>query len=237
MGLALKAVFTDWYNTIFVKDKKNGKYAKFIMAGLVVFAIGWGAYYAYNYFIFRRESAAQKIFNECLREFENVEKGDGSWYDVQVAFQMGYKQHASSKLAPYFLAYKAEALNNDGKKKEAIETLGQALEKMNKSAGMFSMYKTKLALMKLDMKDDPVLQKEGLQELEAIACVGTADKACEESSGNHSALYYLGLYHWEKNDIQMAKNIWQKLVAMQVDKEGMASGYIASAREKLSQID
>ena len=48
-------------------------------------------------------------------------QGAQKWNDVERAAQAGAQRHASTKLYPYFLAYKAEALIQQGKLKDAAQ--------------------------------------------------------------------------------------------------------------------
>jgi len=230
----IRNIVVDGYKNMFFSNNNFSKYARytFIVAGICV--SGLSGYYVYSLYISNRESAAQKVFSECIVDFENAKKGIGSWDNVQVAFQMGHKQNSGSMLAPYFKAFEADSLYEQGKNKEAIETLANALEDMKSDLDMFSLYKTKLALMKFDSKREN-LKAEGLKELESIA--GLGDKSDKATSGRGVALYYLGSYFLGQNNIEKAKEAWEKLVALEVEKEGPVSGYIGLAKEKLNSLN
>jgi len=214
MYLALKELFTQLYYEAFVKDERSA---------------------GFKFYIFSKESSAHKALNECVIEFSKVRNGAGSWKDVEVAFDAGYKNNSGSKLAPFFLVFKSDALFEQGKTKEAIEALGKALKVMSEKDDFYGAYKAKVALMQLDSADESV-KKEGLDSLEKLADTN--------NSGQVVALYYLGLYSFDKNDTVNAKKYWQKLVqldeeARKKDDSGIMSKvtkYVGVAREKLEQL-
>ena len=229
MAVALKVALTQWYREIFVDNQKNGNFLNNILIILVAFGFIWGGYNLYKYYMYSREATAQKVLTECIAEFDKAKGGMGSWLDVEVALDMAYKQNSGSKLAPYFLAFKADAMHNQGKTKEAIEQLQISLNKMDKESGMFGAFSAKLALMKLDAQDE-ALQKEGLAELQVASE--------KDNSGQGVALFYLGSYYWGKDDFVNAKEAWSKLVALSGEKEDAPlSPYARMAKEKLELID
>lgn len=228
MYVALKVGISQWYRETFAESETNSKYLNYILTFVVAGGVFWGGYNLYNYYICSREASAQKVLNECIAELDKAKGGMGSWYDVEVAFQMGHKQNSGSRLAPFFLAFKAEAMYNQGKVKEAIDTLNESLKSMGESSDLFGMYNAKRALMKLDAKDD-ALQKEGLAELEAASQ--------KNDSGQGVALFYLGSYHWSNNEFAKAQEAWKKLVALREVKDVKVSPYVQMAKEKLEQLD
>jgi len=239
MVTVFRNIFGELYRAVFQGDERYTRYGRDILIVVAVLVIGFGGFKLYRYRVYTRESTAQRIFYECLNEMQNVRNGIGSWYDVEVAFQMGYRQNSNSKLAPFFLAFQAEALLEQGKNEESLMVLSDAINKMSADSNMYWIFKTKQALVKMDMPDE-VVQKEGLQELEKIACIS---KGCDkENAGMAVALFYLGSYYWQKDDpstdsgasLQKAKDIWNKLVSL--EKKDIDSPYIALAKEKLKQI-
>ena len=228
MYVVLKITFTEWYREKFKESETNSKYLNQVLTVIIGGLVVWGAFKGYGYLVYRKESAAQKVLTECIAELNKAKGGIGSWYDVEVAFDMGYKQNSGSQLAPSFLVFKAEAMYQQGKVKEAIETLSKSLEAMGPKSDLFGVYSVKRALMKLDAQDE-ALSKEGLTELQA---------ACQEdSSGQGVALYYTGLYYWDNNEFAKAKDAWEKLVALRDIEDVKVSQYVEQAKERLEQID
>jgi len=231
MYVALKTVIRELYAQM-AQNKKAGKLAKDVLIMAILLGVGIGGFKLYKYYTFNKQATAQKVLSECLVEYERAEAGTASWYDVEVALEMGYEQHAGSKLAPYFLAYKAEAMYEQGKKKEAIESTKQALEKMSPKDDLYGVYNVKLALMKMDSETESV-QQEGLRLLEKIAL--------GDDSGKAGALYNLGVYYWDKDNTEKAAGYFKQLAAMEIKKEGELPGvksqYMTMAQEKLDQLN
>src|SRR5437868_10788485 len=77
----------------------------------VVLALGAGSFGAYKWVVASREQRAQKFFAECVEEYNRViAQQSGAWEEVEKAFAAGYEKHGSSSIAPYFLAFQADAL-------------------------------------------------------------------------------------------------------------------------------
>jgi Tetratricopeptide repeat. len=233
MYIALKELFCHLYKEATVKNEQKSGFLKNTATVLIIGGLLAGSFYGYKFYIYSKESSAHKSLNECVIEFSHVKNGSGQWRDIEVAFDAGYKNNSGSKLAPFFLVFKSEALFEQGKAKEAIEALEAAVRKMSVKDDFYSVYEVKLALMKMDSKDEAV-KTEGLNGLRAQASV----------MGNTIALYYLGLYYFDKNDIENAKKYWQQLVsideeARKKDDSGLVSkvtSYVSMAKEKLEQL-
>jgi tetratricopeptide (TPR) repeat protein len=231
MITGVRNLLVESYNYVFESNQKYTKYAKEIGIVVLVVVAGFGGLKIYNYYLYSREATAQKVFYECMREMQNARKGIGSWYDVEVAFEMGHRQNAKSKLAPFFLIFKSEALNAQGKKQEALDLLNNTLKHLKGDDDMHSIYSVKRALMKMDMEEETI-KKEGIQELEEIGCLRAEHK--KKKAGQIPALYYLGSYYWNNDNFEKAKKVWDKLVSISpVEPE---SPYINLAKAKLKQI-
>ncbi len=180
-----------------------------------VFALGLiGAvgYYGHSYLSSSREQQAYKAFSESHDFFEQALASDDGkdkektlklWKDVALAFQTGYTQNKKSTLAPYFLAFQAEALIHQGELNQAVDVMNQMLGSLKKDSPFFGLYAAKRALMKLDMPDDAA-NKAGLEELLALANE-------EVNPHRDMALYYLGEYYWVNNEREKAHISWRYL--------------------------
>ena len=80
-----------------------------------------------------------------------------------------------------------------GKIADACAIFESVIAALPKDSPVLPLYKTKRALMKLDMPE-AAKQAEGLEELRQLA----ADKTNKNSD---VAQYYLGLYYWARNDL------------------------------------
>jgi hypothetical protein len=158
----------------------------------------------YRWYTIQREKDAQKIFAECLDQQERAESGDGAvaWSMMVDMWKSGYEQHKNSNLAPYFLAYAADACVKDGKMQEALQLFQVACDSMPKKSPLYGLYSVKRALMDGAVNGN----KQGMiDQLQRLA----------EDTGNKQrdqALYYLGLSYWVDNDLNNATQAWQQLM-------------------------
>ncbi len=211
-------------------------------SGLVVFSVTIlaisGGYGVYRYSSSLREQRAYKAFAESHDFFEQVLAKDSSanvgesmtlWGEVELAFKSGYAQNSRSSLAPYFLAFQAEALIHQGKLKDAIEVTDRMLGSLKKSSSLFSLYAVKRSLMKLDMPDE-ISKKEGLEELTNLA-------NSEVNLNRDIALYYLGEYFWANNESKKARITWEYLQKMaSVGKSPTPSPWFDLVKARLETI-
>jgi len=196
---------------------KIERYRKELSIALtVIFFVGIGGL-VYRWYVEKREVAASYAFAQCMKSFEHAKSDVSKWPGVLEQFEAGYKEHKSSTLAPYFLAYEAEVYLNMGNREQALQTLRSVT--IAKSSLLYGGYAVKTALLEIDIADAAV----GLQSLQDLA-------KDTHNSARDMALYYLGLYHWSQNDVAQAKIAWQDLV--QLDN----SPYAAAAQDRLQYL-
>jgi cytochrome c-type biogenesis protein CcmH/NrfG len=185
------------------------KILSLLLAGLVVGAVG---YSSYSYLSTSREKYAYKNFAESHDLFEQaVAADDGTsekkntelWKDVELAFEEGYLKNKKSSIAPYFLAFQAEALIQQKELAKAVTVMDGMMASLKKDSPLFGLYAVKSSLMKLDM-ENAELRKRGLEELIKLANE-------ELNPSRDMALYYLGEYYWSQNEPQKARISWQYL--------------------------
>lgn len=207
------------------------KYARALFGIVVGVALLGSAYWGYFSYKTSQEKQAQKILSECIEQFERASYPGsmGSlWPSVEMACQLGYEQHSSSSLAPYFLAYEADALLAQKKDNEAIAVMGNMMNLLSSDSPLYDMYATKYALMQLDAADEKT-HVDGLNALQALG-------SKESNKQKDIALYYLGSYYESVNDIAAAKNTWEQLVAIESPDAEYASPWIAHVKERLNQL-
>jgi hypothetical protein len=133
-------------------------------------------------------------------EFKSKEE---KWATLKSAATLAYDKFSSSNLAPFFLAYSAQAMGEQGNKKEATSTLENAVGKMS-SGDLKDLYQVKLSILKIDSGADDVAAA-GLQALQ--------DVASQSGSGAQAlALYRLGEYFWTQKKFDDVKNYWGQLM-------------------------
>ena len=203
--------------------KNNTGYMNYLFIVLGIAAVAGAGYFGYRWYIVSREQSAQVMFAECLREYEKGVRERQTWADIQALWAAGYARHTQSSLAPYFKAFEANSALKQDKKAEAVALLDAALSLVAASSPLYTVYATKRALINIDLGNEA-----GLQELEKLAY----DK---NNIQRDVALYYLGLYHWSKNNIEDAKEAWETLTALP-DSPAQATLWTALAEQKLQQI-
>jgi tetratricopeptide (TPR) repeat protein len=149
------------------------------------------------------------------------------WEKVSALFNKAYQGNASSSIAPYFKAFEAEALLNQQKHSQAIETLAQAVSEINDPA-IKANYSLKLALMQLDDANESSHQK-GFTHLKSLA-------ENTKSLVHDAALFYLGSYFWHKQEFDVAKNYWNQLLLSYGPDSKNPSPWADQAKEKLKLI-
>lgn len=220
LWLIVKGWFTEKVET--TKARKTDRSSSVLLIILIGCGLVYGGYWGYHWFGARREAAAQKTFADVLQLVEHAKQDPKQWADVAAACAAGYEQNSSSKLAPFFLLHRADALAAQGDIAQAMTVMQDALAKMSSSSPVRALYAVKLGLMKIDSADQAV-KAAGMQELAAIAQ--------QESAGADMAAYYLGLIHWQAGDVEKAKDAWKKLIGTSTQEN--ASPYSFLVDEKL----
>lgn len=217
--------------------RKTGQLEKIIndnstyLAGVLgVIALGIGIWYGYRYLTIQKEEAAQSVLADCFAEYENAAQKKGQWADVARMCKIGYEKYSSTKVAPYILAVEIDALLMEQKHDEALAKLDQMLARIGTSSPLYYLYKTKHALLKIDMPDVP-LQQSGFKDLEQLAFD-------TKNIYNDEAQFYLGLYYRMQDQNQKAQEIWTTLAKRNenlTDKQAQ-SPWAVLAQEKINGL-
>jgi len=208
------------------QNGKSSKVTQVVFFGALLVGIGYGGSSLYRWRVASREAQAQKDFSEAIQLFEQAKGRPEKWEDVAGALALGYEQHHTSSLAPFFKLFQAQAMLNQKKRPEAIKLMDDAIERMSNDNVLLSSYQTKRALVKMDATDVAV-QAAGLAELKAVA-----DNA--NSPAQDVALFYLGMHYWHHDQLVPARDTWKKIE--QLDKQGEQSPFALLVQEKLQQI-
>jgi len=198
--------------------------------------IGLIGYYGYGIYNTRFQRAAQVAFSESIDVYKQalaaaMNKGDvdknveGLWDEAEIAFKAGYAQNKSSDLAPFFLIFESQVLLKEGKKAEAYELLAEAVNKIPEKSPFFYLYKTKQALMEIDLKDGK--SGSGLRGLDLLLDLSKN----KNNMFRDLALFYAGEYYWSTNEIDKAREQYKALEAMNTD-----TPWAAQAKAKLKKI-
>jgi len=221
----------EWYQITVkpqIESMRDYGYAREISVGvagaLVLVAGVWG----YRSYTHKKESAAQVAFAENITLYREAMQGKADiWPQVEQKSSADYEHYKHSSVAPYFLMIKADSLARQEKGAQAVEVIDTVVASLPKEAPVVSLYKTKQALMKIDMQDE-ASRAQGLDELRKLA----SDK---DNKNSDVAQYYLGLYYWARNEMTEALDVWKNLVASQATEKLAASPWAGLAKEKLAQ--
>ena len=215
------------------RDFKQDKYALPIALALSVGLLGFGAWKAKLWYVARQEGAAQLVFSEALDEYDRVlfalKKGNQEkeqWEDSTIAFKTVEDQHKGTVYAVHSQAFQADIAARQGDFEQALHLLGQAVNQMGDKAPGYYLFKTKMALLKLDAQKT----QEALADLTQLA-----DDA--DNSNSDTAAFFLGYYHWSHDKFDEAKKVWNRFEKgkQPTDAQKM-SPWAQIAQVKLSQI-
>ncbi len=221
-----------WMDTLQGKPKPEHpliRYGTPLLFTLLALAALSAIYMGYRWYAQGREQKAQYACNLLLDEYMQLQKESNADY---AAFaekaQMIYAEHKRAAVAPYIGLLIVDAQLKVGKKEEAVATMDTVACAAANNAIVSDLFKTKQALLKIDSADQ-AQQEEGFKALALLA---------DSTDNKHRdyALYQLGLYHWNKNDLQAARAAWQELVESQEVELRAPSPWVDMVAEKLAVI-
>jgi tetratricopeptide (TPR) repeat protein len=190
-----------------------------------------GLWWVYSQFAGQKEKDAQKTLASCIELYDQAVGASETsvpWSTVETACKRAHDEYANSNLAPYFLAYQAEALVKQNKTDEAITVMTQMMKSMSKNSPLYYVYATKLALIEID-SNDSTAHAQGLKRLEELA-------ADPKNQQRDEALYYVGLYFWHLNDRVKAKEAWQTLAELSPNAQEASSPWMQLVSERLAVL-
>lgn len=225
----VKQTVLGWWDSFLGRDA-GFKYTKELTIGLGILCLAGLGYGGHSWYAGYRERSAQKQFGVCLSQFTQARKENTpfAWQQAASLFRVGYEQHSSSYMGPYFLVYQSEAQFKSGNQSEAIATLDKAIQALPSNSPFINLYKTKRALMLIDM-DDESSQSRGVQELEQLS---------NDASNMNAdvAQFYLGRFYWVNDRVADAKMVWTQLVESQKMEKLSPSPWAAQAAQLLETV-
>ena len=228
--LAVRDLLSSWFKTTVFPKVKEVNYAREILFAIGVVSGLSAGMVSYRYYVSYREQAAQETLSQYMQEYfqASAQKMSADWSGIAFNFERGYAQYSNSYLAPYFLAFQADALIQQDQKGQALIVMNTMLEGLGTDSPLFNVYATKRALVQID-SDELSEQQAGVESLTKLA-----DDV--SNSNQDLSLFYLGSYYWAQDNVEQAKQAWQKLVSLQ-DKDALTkSPWSLLAQEKLDQV-
>ena len=192
--------------------------------------IAGGGWYGYHYFATQKEEQAHTILVDCFHEYEQALHGKSKWEDVANMCQAGYEKYSSTKAGSYIYSVLVDALIAQQQLPEALEKITFMINRISAQSPVYNLYRTKEALIKLDMADQSV-QQAGLAQLEQLA----QDK---KNLYADQASYYVGLYYRQQGQLDKAREIWNALIAINADimQDQARSVWASLAQEKMNGL-
>ena len=209
-------------NTINETVQKNTSAISIALGLAALIIVGW---YGYRYYRIQKEQSASTILADCLNEYEQATQGKGQLADVARMCEAGYQKFSNTKTAAYLLAIEIDSLLGMQKKEEALQKLDFMITHIGSGSPLYTLYKTKQALLKLDMGTDAALA-----DLEQLA-------HNSKNSNNDIAQYYLGLYYYNHDQLEKARAEWAPLALHEKVTENQArSPWVQLAQEKMNGL-
>lgn len=186
-------------------------------------------YVGYRWYAQGREQNAQYACSILMNEYIQLQKEETPDYDTFAHKALAlYADHTGTSVAPYIGLLAVEAQLKLGKHDEAVASIENLVTATAKNKIVADLFKTKQALLMIDSVDS-AQQETGFKNLAMLA---------DNSDNPHRdyALYHLGLYHWNKNDVRAARVAWQELVESQEVELRAPSPWVEIVSDKLATI-
>jgi len=214
-----------FFDKLYIAMMKNARHVLLII-GLILFFISVAC--GYMLWMNEQNKAAQRYFGLLIMEYNQVkQEQDFDWQNLLTKFEKGFDKHSRSSLLPYYKDYAVNILLKQNKKNEALALLDSIILDTQASP-LSSLYKMERAIMALDMPEAD------MKQLAEDSLMALADD--QSNQFRDSALFYLGRYYWEKNNIPLARKTWQKLVDEQKDEKVAPSPWADQVKDYLSLI-
>lgn len=215
------------------------KYVKEVIIGLSVITILVVGYVLNRWYVNYREEKAVDALSEILISYNHAQQLvlrmqankdkqqiEQAWQDVITLLDALYQDHSHSKLAPYFLTIKSDAvLEKTGNLQEALDVLDQAIARISLKSYFVDFFKLKRIKMALDLGDQDKA-KEALQQLINLSNNTT-------SLAQYQALYTLGVYYLAQGSVDLAQKTLKNLIDIAPANDVFNSVWAKQAQEKL----
>lgn len=212
-----------------IEGGKNGHIIRIITVSVCAFLAATFIFLGYRWYYVSKQEVAQKALAEAIAEYKTMAQGEQKdWDRMQMLFKVGAEQQSGSSLAPYFLAYQADSLLHGGKKEEALAVMNSVVDALSAKSPLYSLFKTKRAMMRLDAQDEAIREK-GVAELIEL---GRNDQNIYKDM----ALYQLGNYYWSMQKKSDAIQVWQDLIDQYQYDLVSPSPWAQLAQQKMNKL-
>lgn len=210
------------------KYSRHVKYARELFLAIILLVVAALGFFSYRWYTSYREQSAQQALADAIELFRKASASGSAddWSSVATQLQLAYDQHSHSYSAPYFLAFKSQALAELGKDDEARSTMEAMIKAVPASSPLAPLFKIRYALMLLDAADEAD-QHRGLQTLESLA-------QDTHNRFQDMALFYLGDYYAAEGKTEQARQIWHELISKQ--ETFASSPWVQEAQERIGYL-
>ncbi len=221
---------------LYVKNITSTTSMRGPIIAIALLGIGIGGFFLYRWNTIRRQRLAQLAFTESMDVYQQAwgasvtpeaqKEAAGLWEEVELAFKSAYEQNDRTTYAPFFLAFQAQALAQQGKIKEAFDLFEQATIQLTSQSHFYYLLKIAQALILFEDKDS---QQKAVELLQTLI-------NDEKNPLNVMALYYLGEYYMNQQQDELARAAFAQAVAQRDVSTKFVSPWIQLSQARLQQL-
>lgn len=217
-------------------------YRREILLGMALAMVALGSVGGYFWYKDRIARTAHKAYTQaCVLRDARILKGEEragafetaftdeteKWEATAHAFAEVYKLYPHVGIGIMAGAAQVQSLVRLGKFEQARTLMATVVPRIT-SPQLRALFNVTYAQLLLDSDQDADVQR-GVGLLAQSAT--TKDNPLQDT-----ALYYLGLYYWHKNDFSNARNYWNQLVLQYQADAQHSSPWVALAQENLALL-
>ena len=205
---------------IVIKQTKN------IIYVVCLVGISVTLFFGHKFWVKQKNKLAQRDFGMLMYEYHKVAREKNpEWSVLLEKLKNGYEQHKNSLFAPYYVSYQVNILLQQNKHDDALVLLNNLTSEFDKSP-LKSLYSMEKSLVTLDSNNDQEHRK-AIDDLIVLANDAQNDF-------RDIAMFYLGRYYWVHDQIDLARDIWQRLVDEQRDEKIAPSPWADQVKDYLT---
>lgn len=230
--MTLKSMF-DVSNKSFVHKDFVSKPMMYVLHLAGVGVLLSSCFLGYRAYSLHRSQAAQRRFSTDMKQYISAvqeQPGHQNWQMIAGIFEEGAHEYENTSLAPFFLAYQAQALLKDNKLAEASKAMDRAVSLMSQDNPFYYTYSLTSILMGLDAAEAQNRPTDDLEKKLIDVAHTKNNKQRDE------ALFYLGRYYWYKNNMPQARATLEELISLQSTDKNAVSPWVNQAEMLIKQI-
>ncbi len=193
-----------------------------VLAGVVSIS-GIGAFFGYQWRETQNRRMMQMAFFDCSQAADKSTAGDIA--SIEYAKRLiddAIAQYGTSSYGSFFHLLNADLHLKQDDHAGAVSAVKQARQEIAQTSPLSGLVGLRYALMLLD-STVATEQEQGVQELQTLA-------NNEQNTHRDAALFYVGYYHWVKDDVDQARVAWNTLVREYYDDTPHSSIWAQTAR-------